>query len=74
MAIFKKDGTAVLFVMVTAMFLSSWQAAFHYKLSCANLPKCTEHACVADCNRRGFQLSRSRPPLQDRQINKGVEA
>uniref|UniRef100_A0A0D3HSL8 Uncharacterized protein n=1 Tax=Oryza barthii TaxID=65489 RepID=A0A0D3HSL8_9ORYZ len=60
MAIFKKDRTAVLFIMslmVTAMVLSSYQAAFHYNLSCANLPKCTELACVADCHRRGFLVS-----------------
>ena len=30
--------------------------AFHYNLNCANLPKCTEHECVADCHRRGFQV------------------
>uniref|UniRef100_A0A0E0CKC2 Uncharacterized protein n=1 Tax=Oryza meridionalis TaxID=40149 RepID=A0A0E0CKC2_9ORYZ len=58
MVIFKKDGTAVLFVMslmVIAMVLSSCQAAIHFNLHCADLPKCTEHECMADCHRRGFQ-------------------
>uniref|UniRef100_I1R4Z3 Uncharacterized protein n=1 Tax=Oryza glaberrima TaxID=4538 RepID=I1R4Z3_ORYGL len=56
MAIFKKDGTTVLFVILTWLNYACKYTAFHYKLSCANLPKCTEHACVADCNRRGFQV------------------
>ncbi|EEC69033.1 hypothetical protein OsI_37843 [Oryza sativa Indica Group] len=59
MVIFKKDGTAVLFVMslmVIAMLLSSCQAAIHFNLHCADLPKCTEHECMADCHRRGFQV------------------
>uniref|UniRef100_A0A0E0I8Q2 Uncharacterized protein n=1 Tax=Oryza nivara TaxID=4536 RepID=A0A0E0I8Q2_ORYNI len=80
MAIFKKDRTAVLFVISLMLWFSlpakqyiarmdgpinvaAYMAAFfiltttfHYNLNCANLPKCTEHECVADCHRRGFQV------------------
>uniref|UniRef100_J3NC84 Uncharacterized protein n=1 Tax=Oryza brachyantha TaxID=4533 RepID=J3NC84_ORYBR len=61
MAIFKKDGAPVLFILslmiITAMVLPSCQASAQYRVNCGDLTRCTENACVDDCRRRGYPAS-----------------